>query len=161
MYVSIEHTVVTLNGHVVRGWSEDGQALEMPTEFVLASVRRGPQGGMVGADSGMKGGPVTIKLLPNAESLSFFERQVAAILGDEETPGAVIRWQGRVEDLVNGKHWELVNGLMVNGSLGVSLGAGTNSDQMFRFEFQRIIPHVDGANYGNFDAMGRAVGLSS
>ena len=70
MTFSLEQTTVTLNGHTVTGWSDDTDALSLPS-IDLSNVKRGASGEMVATTTGEKGGPVTIKLLPNSPSVIF------------------------------------------------------------------------------------------
>ena len=98
MFFSLQDVTVILNGHTVegeqtiRGWSEDTDALTLPDAFEFASVRRGATGDMAAFSTGDRGGPVTLKLLPNSPSVPFFMNQVTRILVER----AVVIWDGSV-----------------------------------------------------------------
>ena len=77
MFFSLQDVTVLLNGHTVegeqtigeqtiKGWSEDTDALTLPDAFEFASVRRGATGDMAAFSTGDRGGPVSLKLLPNS-----------------------------------------------------------------------------------------------
>ena len=98
MFFSLQDVTVILNGHtvdgeqIIRGWSEDTDALTLPDAFEFASVRRGATGDMAAFSTGDRGGPVTLKLLPNSPSVPFFMTQVTRILVER----AVVIWDGSV-----------------------------------------------------------------
>ena len=136
--ISLEGTTVELNGHVVQGWSDDSDALMMPDSFELASVRRGATGEMAAFSTGDKGGPVSVKLLPNSPSLPFFMQQLATQLN-----GAGAVWDGNIKNSQAGFGFTLVRGVMVSGPLGQTMGSGEVANATFTFEFERIIPDYD------------------
>ena len=72
MFFSLQDVTFILNGHTVEGWSEDTDALTLPDAFEFASVRRGATGDMAAFSTGDRGGPVTLKLMPNSPSVPFF-----------------------------------------------------------------------------------------
>ena len=105
MFFSLQDVTVILNGHtvegqqiivegeqIISGWSEDTDALTLPDAFEFASVRRGATGKMAAFSTGDRGGPVTLKLMPNSPSVPFFMTQVTRILGDK----AEVIWDGSV-----------------------------------------------------------------
>ena len=92
MFFSLQDVPVTLNGHTVEGWSEDTDALTLPDAFEFASVRRGASGDMAAFSTGDRGGPVSLKLLPNSPSVPFLMNQVTQILVDR----AEVIWDGSV-----------------------------------------------------------------
>lgn len=137
MDVSIEHTTVLLNGHEVTGFTDDAEALSIP-DIEIATVKRGATGKMMTNRTGNKGGKIAIKLLPNSESLPFFAQQFA-----QQLLGASITWNGTVVNRLTGQSTRLEKGVMVNGPAGQTLGKGEAKDQMFEFEFEKIISNYD------------------
>lgn len=137
MDVSIEHTTVTLNGHEVTGLTDDAEAIMFP-DIEIASVKRGATGKMMTNRTGNKGGKFSLKLLPNSESLPFFAQQFA-----QQLLGASITWNGSVVNHLTGQSSRLEKGVMVNGPSGQTLGKGEAKDQVFEFEFEKIVSNYD------------------
>ena len=136
--ISMADTTVILNGHVVQGFSEDSDALTMPDAFELASVRRGATGDMAAFSTGDKGGPVSIKLLPNSRSLQFFMQQATLQL-----QGAVIIWDGSIQNTQTKFGFALARGVLTAFPLGQTMGKGEMANQVFTFEFESILPNYD------------------
>ena len=132
---NIATTIVTLNGHVVEGWSDDADALMMPDSFELFTERVGPDATAYFRTAN-RGGEVTLKLLPNSISAIYFVQQLTAILVDS----ARIRWDGSVRDVANGISATLVNGVMKQTPLGITGGAGDFANRNFMFFFDEIVP---------------------
>ena len=151
MELSLEGTTVILNGHTVQGsksnivgaWSEDTDALTLPDSFEFASVRRGATGDMAAFSTGDRGGPVSLKLLPNSPSVPFFMRQVTEILVNK----AVVIWDGRIEHLSTGAHATLRRGLLTAGPLWYTMGKGDVGNLTFTWEFEEIIPDFQKVNF--------------
>ena len=143
MIVSLEKTTVIFNGHEIQGWSEDTDSLMMPDAFELASVRRGATGDMAAFSSGDKGGPVSIKLLPNSPSTKFFMQQLTDYL-----EGGNTIWHGSIQNAQLGFGFTLKRGIMTTGPLGQTMGKGEVANQTFIFEFEEIVPDYDAARMG-------------
>lgn len=139
---SLEQSVLTLNSHTFTGWSDDTDALLFPEEVELAIAKRGADGRMVTVSTGNKGGPVTIKLLPNSPSTKFMRQQATAIKN-----GAVVKFEGsfRIPNL--GVSFSLVNGTLTVAPLGKTIGKGEVSNDMYTIEFERIDDDYGGANF--------------
>ena len=119
----------------VTGWSDDADALTMPDEFEIMNTRYGAGGELAAFRTGLKGGDITIKLLPTSPTVKAFMLRLTDIHG-----GAQMEWSGYIEDTVNDFNFTLEDGVMVAGPLGMTLGSGDAANRMFRFSFARIIP---------------------
>ena len=135
---NIEGTTIQLNGHEVKGLSEDADALTMPDSFELATVRRGATGDMAVFSTGDRGGQVAIKLLPHSESLPFFMQQMAVLRG-----GGVVVWDGEITNTQAQWSFRLRRGVLVSGPLGQTMGKSDVANQTFTWEFEDIIPSYE------------------
>jgi len=135
---------VIIGGHRVSGWSEDTDALMMPEAFELLTVRRGADGRLIGSNTNDRGGPVTLKLLANSPSTAFFMSAAAKLLSEPET---IICWYGSVRNTAQGYSFTLENGVLTQFPLGQNAGKGTIANQLFTFEFERIIPDYATASF--------------
>ena len=159
MFFSLQDVTFTLNGHTVApvtlndhtlegehtisGWSEDTDALTLPDAFEFASVRRGATGDMAAFSTGDKGGPVTLKLMPNSPSVPFFMIQVTRILVNK----AEVIWGGSVKHKRTGASVTLKRGVLVSGPLWYTMGKGEAGNLTFMWEFQEIIPDFAKVNF--------------
>ena len=138
---AIENVDVVINDHRVTGWSEDGDALTMP-DVELANVKRGAEGLMTSTSTGNKGGPVILKLLPNSNSVKFFNNIITSQLN-----GGSVELNGFVRDAGNGLYVELARGVIMQAPLGQTMGKGETANREFTIEFERIIPDYTGASF--------------
>ena len=155
MFFSLQDVTVELNGHVVegeqtmegghiiKGWSEDTDALTLPDAFEFASVRRGATGDMAAFSTGDRGGPVTLKLMPNSPSVPFLMKQVTRILSDK----AEVIWGGSVKHKRTDASVTLKRGVLVSGPLWYTMGKGEAGNLTFMWEFQEIIPDFTKVNF--------------
>ena len=143
MQFDLEQTNVQLNGHVVTGWSDDGDALTLPT-IDIANVKRGADGLMTASSTGDKGGPVVFKLLPNSATTAFLMNLVATL----QSGGKVI-FDGIIDDRCNGVVIRLDRGVLTSTPLGNSQGKGDTANMEFTIEFERVTPDYSGANFLN------------
>ena len=156
MLFSLQDVTVTLNGHTVegeqtiRGWSEDTDALMIPDAFEFASVRRGAAGDMAAFSTGDRGGPVSLKLLPNSPSVPFLMNQVSRILVER----AVVIWDGSVKHSRTGASVTLKRGILVSGPLWYTMGKGEAGNLTFNWEFQEIIPDFAKVNFADVSVLG-------
>ncbi len=141
MIISITETIVDIGGHTVDGWSEDTDALTMPDAFELATVRRGASGQMAAFPTGDRGGPVTIKLLPDSESAKVFMQQ--ALLSLQGEPSI---FDGGIQNSRQRFSFALKRGILTTAPLGQTMGKGEVANLMFTFEFEEIVPNYDGVN---------------
>ena len=156
MLFSLQDVTVTLNGHTVegeqtiRGWSEDTDALTLPDAFEFASVRRGATGDMAAFSTGDRGGPVTLKLLPNSPSVPFFMNQVMRILVER----AEVIWDGSAKHTKTGASVTLKRGILISGPVWYTMGKGEASNLTFNWEFQEIIPDFAKVNFADVPVVG-------
>ena len=156
MLFSLQDVTVILNGHAVegdhtiKGWSEDTDALTLPDAFEFASVRRGATGVMAAFSTGDRGGPVTLKLLPNSPSVPFLMNQVTRILKDK----AEVIWDGSVKHSRTGASVTLKRGILVSGPLWYTMGKGEAGNLTFNWEFEEIIPDFAKVNFTGVPALG-------
>ena len=159
MLYSLQDVTVNLNGHtvegeqIIRGWSEDSDALTLPDAFEFASVRRGATGVMAAFSTGDRGGPVTLKLMPNSPSVPFLMNQVARILVDK----AEVIWDGSVKHIKAGKTGASVTlkrGILISGPLWYTMGKGEAGNLTFMWEFQEIIPDFAKVNFADVPVLG-------
>ena len=156
MLFSLQDVTFLLNGHTVegeqniKGWSEDTDALTLPDAFEFASVRRGATGDMAAFGTGDRGGPVTLKLMPNSPSVPFLMNQVARILGDK----AEVIWDGSVKHSRTGASVTLKRGILISGPLWYTMGKGEAGNLTFNWEFQEIIPDFAKVNFADVPVLG-------
>ena len=156
MLFSLQDVTVLLNGHTVEGehtisgWSEDSDALTLPDAFEFASVRRGATGDMAAFSTGDRGGPVSLKLLPNSPSVPFFMNQVTRILVDK----AEVIWGGSVNHIKTGASVTLERGILISGPLWYTMGKGEVGNLTFNWEFQEIIPDFAKVNFADVPVLG-------
>ena len=153
MELSIADTTVILNGHTVQGgstgeqtiqgWSEDTDALTLPDAFEFATVRRGATGDMAAFSTGDRGGPVSLKLMPNSPSVPFFMRQVTEILVNK----SVVVWDGSVHHGPTGARVTLNRGVLTAAPLWYTMGKGEVANMTFTWEFAEIIPNFAEVNF--------------
>ena len=150
MFFSLQDVTVTLNGHTVEGWSEDSDALTLPDSFEFASVRRGATGDMAAFSTGDRGGPVTLKLMPNSPSVPFLMNQVTRILVER----AEVIWDGSVKHNRTGASVTLKRGILISGPVWYTMGKGEASNLTFNWEFQEIIPDFAKVNFADLPVLG-------
>ena len=140
---SLEHTVVTLNGHRVLGWAADANALDMPA-INLAETEVGADGQMVVSSTGNKGGPVGIKLQSVSPSAVYFFKQA-----EVAKQGGSVVWNGSIRNAQTGATTRLERGVLKTVPGGQSLGNTTAPMLEFVFEFESIKGNYDGAKVQN------------
>ncbi len=162
MFFSLQDVTVILNGHtvegqqtivegehIIKGWSEDSDALTLPDAFEFASVRRGATGDMAAFSTGDRGGPVTLKLMPNSPSVPFLMNQVTRILKDK----AEVIWGGSVKHGRSGASVTLNRGILVSGPVWYTMGKGEVGNLTFMWEFQEIIPNFTKVNFADLPVL--------
>ena len=150
MFFSLQDVTIILNGHTVEGWSEDTDALTLPDAFEFASVRRGATGDMAAFSTGDRGGPVSLKLLPNSPSVPFLMNQVTRILSEK----AEVIWDGSVKHSRTDASVTLNRGILISGPLWYTMGKGEVSNLTFTWEFEEIIPNFKKVNSAGVPVLG-------
>lgn len=141
MEFSLEKSVLQLNGHTFSGWSDDSDAFNAEA-VELASVTRGADGKMVASSTGAKGGPLTIKLLPNSPSAKFMQAAAANV-----QKGTKLVWNGTFRDPENGHTAKLENGILTKYPPLPSLGKGSVGNMEYTIEFETIEPDYSAASF--------------
>lgn len=141
MEFSLEKSVLQLNGHTFSGWSDDSDALGFEA-VELASVKRGADGKMVATSTGAKGGPVTLKLLPNSSSAKFMQSSASSV-----QKGTKIIWSGTFRDAENGVTAKLENGILTKYPPLPTLGKGSVGNMEYVIEFETIEPDYTAASF--------------
>ena len=136
--VSLEHTVVRINGHVCSGWAKQADALSLP-DIVVSDSETGPDGLQVSSSTGMRGGPVMLKFQSNSVSGMFFGTQFSRIQN-----GAVVSFDGSITNSQTGESVRLERGVMQKGPSGISKGSGVSKALEFEFMFEVVQSNWDG-----------------
>ena len=129
----------------ITGWSDDNDALTMPDEFEIMNTRFGAGGELAAFRTGLRGGDVTIKLLPTSPTVKSLMIRLT-----EVHRGVMMEWTGKIRDTVNNFSYDLTDGVMKSGPLGMTLGSGDAANRMFVFSFASIVPDWDTAK-GAYD----------
>ena len=139
--ISLQGTVVTINGHHCRGWAAAADALSLP-DITVAAHEIGADGLKVVSSTGMRGGIVTFKFQANSISRKQFSRWFSVI-----QRGAALVFEGSINSAASGERVVLTRGHMEVGPAGTTLGNTTAPAREFQIHFEEII-----GNYDNFDA---------
>lgn len=126
-----------LNGHRFTGFADEDPAVEFDS-VDLAEITTGRDGTLHADDTGVLGGPVTIKLLPGSESVKQCLRWKA-----ERDRGEHTEFEGTFADPTLGFSAAL------RGGIFMSCPTMTVPGQTFEvvFHFEEIVPDADGANF--------------
>ena len=138
MFVSLEHSVTTINGHVLEGWADDQEALMIP-DIDLTNVSIGADGLLAASSTGQRGGAIEFKFQPHSPSVQFFGTQLVRYLR-----GAPVIFQGSIVDQAMGVSIRLDSGVLQTGPLGQSRGNKAPKSQVYKIFFQLILPNYDG-----------------
>lgn len=130
---SLEQSTLKLNGFTITGWSNDTDALTFPT-IDFAKAVFGADGKMVLTSTGQKGGPVTIKLLPNSPAVKFFQNLITL----KQTTGVITPFAGTFLSNV-GVLTTLIGGGLTNGPLATSMGMGETKNHDYVITFEQVI----------------------
>ena len=118
--VSLEHTIVDINGHTCSGWADAADALQFPDQ-TLANTAVSPDGTMLASTTGM------FKQLAQTQK------------------GAVISWEMNVTNRETGWSVRCERGVMTSSPLGQTLGNAVAPAREFELTFEVIAPNYDGA----------------
>ena len=136
--VSLQHTVVTVNGHRCEGWAAAADALLLP-DIQVANHEIGPDGLKVVSSTGMRGGPVVFKFLANSRSRAQFGRWYAQI-----QKGARMTFEGSISNAQTGESTRMERGHIETGPAGTTLGNAVPAAREFTIVFESIITPFDG-----------------
>ena len=141
-YVALEDTTVTLNNTVLTGFSDDTDALGLPTELEIAAVKRGADGRMTATSTGNKGGPIVFKMLPTSLSVPFLSS-----LAEQQKNGSRVVFAGSIVNHQTGASASLVNGTLTSYPPFPAIGKGEVSNMNYTIEFERIDGNFTSANF--------------
>jgi len=119
--------------HKIDGFSESSDCLSFPDSVELNNVKRGATGKMVASNTGDKGGPVSVKVLPNSP---FVDRMAAEI--EMVKAGVQIPIELLVTNTTVGDAQVCTGGVIKSAPIGVSYGKAEASEMVYVFEFERI-----------------------
>ena len=136
--VSLQHTVVTVNGHRCEGWANVADALQLP-DIQLANHEIGPDGLKVVSSTGMRGGPVIFKFLANSRSRAKFGTWYGQI-----QEGARINFEGSISNSQTGERTRMERGHIETGPAGTTLGNAVPAAREFTIVFETVITNFDG-----------------
>ena len=140
MNFSLEHLIVEVNGHRVRGWAKQNDAFS-PPELTLTETERSPEGQMVASSTGEKGGECGFKLLVNSPSTKWFGRQLAEI-----QRGVIKSFSLTARHPPSGYSARAERGVLKGGPTGPKLGSGVPAAREFMIDFEVFIGNWDAVN---------------
>ena len=148
----INNIVLTINGHTVEGgYSSDADAIMFDPIELVGEPDIGAAGDAVYVSTGNRGGGFTLKLLPNAPSIPYFQQQ-AEILRRRGT----IRWDGSIRDTRRNISAQLVNGTMRMYQPFTTYGKNSAGNHEYTFYFQEIISDYEAPAADAFPVQVRA-----
>lgn len=139
--IDVSTSTLNLNNHTFSGWSDDGDALSVPS-ITGVNVRRGGDGKTTFFGTGERGGPVVVKLLPTSDSTRFLMNIVSA-----QVLGGSFTFNGVIQNNTTGSQTLLSNGKLTVYPLGQTVGKGDAANMEFTFEFESVIPDYSGADF--------------
>lgn len=137
---SIEHTVFVLNSHRFQGWGQETASFE-GENLEVASYTVGPDGKMIGVATGQKGGPITVRVMPNSPTCAWLTRHFQRFRN-----GICDRFDGIITNHQAGISFTLVNGYFQSGPMIQNMGSEI-ATQEFVFFFEEIKQNYDGATF--------------
>ena len=133
------------------GFAGVSDAIKFDEAQEIITFREGMDGYIFFAQTGRKGGLVTVKMLPNSPSLGFLFTK-AQIQKD----GGNLNWEGEIELLSQKISADLKKGMLVTAPTFGTLGMNNIDDYQFSFYFTEINAHYDQFD-GNVFAGAQAV----
>ena len=140
--IGIEYVTMEIGNHTIKGWSDDSDALMMPEEWEGFTTKRGADGVLLAIRNGVRGGEVSIKLLPGTAIAKMLQKEI----GIAAHTSTLVLWQGRIADSSTGFTWYLYNGILIKGPLGQTYGKEDAANKVFTFDFEEIIQIPGSAN---------------
>ena len=134
---SIRHIDFTINGHRIDGWADDDPPYEFP-DIDTVEIKYGKDGSLYASDTGIQGGEVMLKLLPDSRSTKQILRWFA-----ERQRGTALEFTGSFNDTERGYSVQMKGGFLKR------CPAGTSINKTFEpvFEFEQILPDYDAADF--------------
>ena len=137
--ISLEHTNFILNGHRCRGWGNVADALQFP-DIEMAQTERGADGQMVASSTGVRGGEVMLKLMPNSPTFVYLMQKKAEI-----DRGAAIQFNATSRNAQTGITTRLERGVLKRAPAAQTVGNATPPMREFTIDFETIITDTTGA----------------
>lgn len=131
--MSITQGAFTINGHLVSGWSDSSDCLAFPDSVEFSAFKKGATGTMISTATGERGGPVTIKVLPNSPTAAFFAKLIK-----QKENGIPVQFEATWVNPVAGEFITCSGGTMVSGPKGTTYGKGEVGEKVYVFEFEDI-----------------------
>ena len=138
--MSLENTVVIINGHHVRGWGDGNEVIRLPS-INGKTTRTGADGKMEVLGQGTLGGEVMLSILPTSPSASTLMGYASQEMARnyQEFRISVIRPDGSVT--------ACENGTLTTWPTGPSQGQGSAGLLEFTFTFEVVRPNYDGVRH--------------
>ena len=141
--LSAAHIETIINGHRFQGISDDERPYEFPSDQELVEVKMGVDGGVYGMTKPHFGGPFKIKLEPTSPSVQWCiqQRRLFDRAIEEGTPH--VYYSGSYRDIAQGRSAVLSGGFLLTANQMAEQG------QIYEitFQFEKIVPNVDGAQF--------------
>ena len=93
---------------------------------------------MAAFSTGDRGGPVTLKLLPNSPSVPFFMNQVTRILVERDE----VIWDGSAKHIKTGASVTLKRGILISGPVWYTMGKGEAGQSHFQLGIRGDHPRL-------------------
>ena len=138
--VGIEHAVVTLNGHTINGWANEGVAIEFPAE-PTAEVTHSPDGKMMVVANGLRGGSITFRVMPTSVSAAWFAKKYQRRLN-----GIYDKYDGSSVDPQTNASATLTNGYFISGPMGQNMGTEFAARE-YVMVFEQIKENLDAVEF--------------
>ncbi|MCY3784571.1 MAG: hypothetical protein OXG79_12425 [Chloroflexi bacterium] len=152
MIFGIDNVLLVLNGHTVEGgYSDDADAIMFEPIELVAEPRIGASGQAAYFRKSNRGGPFTLKFLPNAPSIPFFQQQAGIV----HRGGSVV-WNGSIRDTQRGISAQLRAGALRFYKPFPDYGFENVSNMEYPFYFAHIIPDFSTPTPGAFELVGAA-----
>lgn len=138
MFVSLEHAVMTLNGHTCQGWADDAEGIMIP-DITLTNITKGADGLMAVSSTGERGGEIELKFQPLSPSVQFFGQLLARY-----QRGLPVIFEGTLVNQPMGINTQFQRGVFTSAPLGQSFGNKDPKVQIYKINFQVILTNYDG-----------------
>lgn len=139
--ISLDNSTFTLNSYILTGFSNESDALSIP-DILLANVVRGSDGDMTATNTGVRGGPVGIKLLATSEGNKYLNN-----LAEQQSNGSSIVYDGTFVNHTSGSSITFTTGILTNYRPYPSMGGGELSSVPYIIEFKIVSGNLTSADF--------------
>ena len=126
---------------ILEGFAGVSDAIKFDESQEIVTYREGMDGYLFFAQTGRKGGVVTIKMLPSSPKLNFLFTN-----SELQKSGMNISWAGELVLVSQKISAKLNKGMMLTSPTFATIGMNNIDDYQFSFYFTEIL-----ASYGQFD----------